>query len=49
LTPLTPDRPVHEEWLDDLRIAFSSGRQVDIEYAFTGGNNQVIRNIELLT
>jgi hypothetical protein len=43
------DRPVHQEWLEDLRIAFSSGRQVDIEYAFTGGNNQVIRNIELLT
>jgi hypothetical protein len=43
------DRPVHQEWLDDLRIAFSSGRQVSIEYAFTGGNNEVIRHIRLLT
>jgi hypothetical protein len=42
------DRPVHQEWLSDLRTAFSSGRQVDIEYAFTGGNNQLIRHIRLL-
>jgi IgA peptidase M64 len=43
------DRPVHQEWLDDLRIAFSSGRQVSIESGFTGGNNEVIRHIRLLT
>jgi len=42
------DRPVHQEWLDDLRIAFSSGRRVGIEYGYTGGNNQLIRHIRLL-
>lgn len=42
------DRLVHEHWLDVLRTAYRSDRRVRIEYEFTGGRNEIMRNLELL-
>lgn len=43
------DRPVHTEWVDLLRTACRTGRRVRIESTYTGGHNEVVRHLQLLS